>query len=127
MRTIVILFTLLLVGHVHADEVTWTWNAPTDRIDGTPLDFATEGAGYHVWFDGVQEMDSNGDPLLLSVGPNNLTKAFPAGEICAKLTAVDLEGRESGFSNEACATVVAPPGAPSNVTVTVVISMLLLD
>lgn len=120
-----VLLTMLLLGascnDARADNLQWSWTAPTTRTDGTPFDMATEGSGYQVWFNDVQEVDANGDPLLLSAGANQLTKIFPAGQICAEFATKDVDGRVGPKSAPVCKDVLAPPGEPSNVTVTIII------
>jgi len=98
-----------------ADTLTWSWTAPTARTDGTSFDMATEGKGYRVFFNGVA------DPTLLSEGSNGLEKTFPPGQVCAEFTTVDLQDRESVKSPASCKDVLAPPGAPSNVTVVITV------
>jgi hypothetical protein len=90
---------------------------------------ATEGAGFLVKFNGVQELDSNGNPLLLSPGSNGIYKTFPeSGEVCIELATVDVDGRVGPYNEAvndatqtACKMVLAPPGGVSNLTVTITI------
>lgn len=112
MRTLIALILLAISNMTYADnEVTWTWTAPTTNEDGTPL---TDLAGFYMYFNGVKY------PTMLEQGVNSFVKTFPAGEvICGEVTAVDFPGNESAKSNEACWD--APPGAPSSLTVTVII------
>jgi hypothetical protein len=133
-RSCIVLSLALIVlaffaGNVMADELNWTWTAPTTRADGTPFDMATEGAGFLVKFNGVQELDGNGNPLLLEPGSNGLYKTFPqSGEVCISLATQDVDGRVGAYSEAvndatqtACKTVLAPPGVINNLSVTIVI------
>lgn len=117
MKNILISSLLLLVfsSNTIADDLQWSWTAPVARTDGTSFDMATEGAGYRVWFNDVLES------IMLSAGSNALTKVFPAGQVCAKFATVDIDGREGPQSAPVCKDVFAPPGAPSNVTVTIIV------
>ena len=120
MKTLTAIFLLALVlasgsRTAAADTLDWTWTAPVERTDGTAFDMDTEGQGYRVFFNGVAET------TLLDPGSTVLIKVFPAGEVCAEFTTVDTEGRESIKSPPSCKTVKAPPGEPSNVTVTVTV------
>ena len=117
MRLLFVLIGILTVASntALADTLDWKWTAPVERTDGTAFDMTTEGQGYRVFFNGVAET------TLLDPGSTVLIKVFPAGEVCAEFTTVDTEGRESIKSPPSCKTVKAPPGEPSNVTVTVTV------
>ena len=111
-----ILAVMLLSSTVCADDtLNWSWTAPTQRADGTLFDMNTEGQGYRVIFNGVAE------PVLLQPGDNALTKTFQSGQVCAEFQTIDTQGRESIKSPPSCKDVLAPPGEPSNVTVTITI------
>ena len=110
-----LVINLLTINQAHADTLTWSWTAPTARSDGTAFDMATEGKGYRVWFNGVAEQS------LLSGGANGLEKTFQPGQVCAEFTTVDKQDRESIKSPPSCKDVMAPPGEPSNVTVTITV------
>jgi hypothetical protein len=117
-----LLFALLFaVSSLQAATFNVTWNAATERVDGTPFNMATDGLGYHVWFDGVQEINSDGDPVLLHVGANELSRVVPSGtELCIALSTVPKQGDESDPSPETCKTYFAKAGMPSNLTITIV-------
>ena len=118
-----ILAVMLLSSTVCADDtLNWSWTAPVERSDGTSFDMATEGRGYGVYFNDVLEMDPDSptEMLLLSPGDNSLVKTFPPGDICAELITVDTGNRESGKSERSCKVSLAPPGPPSNLTVTII-------
>jgi hypothetical protein len=113
----------------HADVLTWSWSAPTAREDGTAFDMATEGAGYQIKFNGVLELDPNGNPLLLGSGSNGVEKEFPAGDICIEVATQDSEGRLGRFTEAvnnstqtACKSVLTPPGEVTNLTVRITIT-----
>jgi len=110
-----LLILLLFALPVQADTLSWSWTAPTQRADGTLFDMSTEGQGYRVHFNGVAE------PVLLQPGDNALTKTFQSGQVCAEFQTIDTEGRESIKSPPSCKDVLAPPGEPSNVTVTITV------
>jgi len=106
---------LLMPMLAMADTLTWSWTAPTQRTDGTLFDMSTEGKGYRVYFNGVAEAQ------LLQPGDIDLVKTFPQGQVCAEFQTVDPEDRESVLSSPSCKAVLAPPGEPSNVTVTIIV------
>lgn len=114
----------------NADELSWTWTAPISRTDGTAFDMATEGQGYMVWFNDVLEVDTNGDPLMLSEGANGISKVFPSyGQICIDVATVDKDGRIGpkhsavhGITGGTCKEVLAPPGSVTNLTVNIIVS-----
>ena len=121
MNKLILSVMLLIPMSVQADDVLrWDFEDPVARTDGTPFDMITEGRGYWVYFNDVLEMDANGDMLLLSPGTNTLTKTFPPGDICAEFITVDTAGRESVKSERSCKESLAPPGPPSNLTVTII-------
>jgi hypothetical protein len=114
---------------VNADTLTWSWNAPTAREDSTPFDMTTEGAGYQIKFNGVLELDANGNPLLLSSGSNGIEKEFPAGDVCIEVATQDTIGRLGRFTDAvnnstqtACKRVLAPPGEITNLEVQITIT-----
>jgi hypothetical protein len=125
------LFILLMLFTlpVHADTLTWSWSAPTAREDTSPFDMATEGAGFQIKFNGVLELDSNGNPLMLSPGANGIAKSFPTGDVCIEVATQDIDGRLGRFTEAvnnstqtACKSVLAPPGEITNLEVQITIT-----
>jgi hypothetical protein len=83
--------------------VRLNWNAPTQRVDATPL---TNLAGYRVYY-GLAEGDypnkvEVNSPVLTSIELSSL----PSGTYWFVVTAYDADGLESGYS----AWVSAPVG-----------------
>jgi hypothetical protein len=79
-----------------AGSLSVSWSAPTENVDGTPLDDLN---GYRVYYGdfsgsyvGSQEV---ADSLATTT---NLTLA--AGQYYVAMTAIDIDGNESDFSNE---------------------------
>jgi len=116
----VALITALSLSPVLADDLTWTWNAPTERTDGTPLQ-SGEIAGYNVTLNGALQTNPDGSAKLLSSGANAMTLVAVSGPQCATFATVDTDGRISTWPEQVCKTVMAPPGPPSNLSVTIVI------
>jgi len=74
-----------------------TWEAPTMNEDGTPL---TDLAGYKVYY------GTSPEDYTESIDVGNVTVAtidsLSSGMWCFAVTAYDISGNESNYSNEAC-------------------------
>ena len=116
-----VLLTVLFSTPIMADVLTWAWEPPTAREDNTPL-APEEIAGYGFMLNGAVQVDAAGLPILLIGGENNLILEAPLGEQCAQFNTVDVDGRESVFTDprEACKIAKGLPGKPVNLTVTIV-------
>ena len=103
---------LLLPLSVQAYQYKLTWTSPTERADGTPLPIS-EISHYDLYADGA---------LLTAVpgGDTTIQSDMSPGEHCFAMKAVDTDGRESVFSNEACA-VLPSDAVPNSVTIDVTI------
>ncbi len=105
---------------------TWSWVAPVNCSDGTPVAPTTGTSNCTITkftlYTGLQ-----GQPLTAwgSVGPTVLslqTPNTPAGIWCGQVTASDANG-EGAPSTQACITLAPPavlPGSPTNPAVTLV-------
>jgi len=111
---IVLIFGIAATAVAVADDLTWSWNPPTERTDGTALP-ASDIEGYRMKLNSVEQ------PNLLTAGVNNITVTAPAGQMCASFATEDTGGRKSVWTTDVCKTVLAPPGEPTSVTVTIVI------
>ena len=114
-----ILFLLLLCGSFtsSAVEVSVTFDPPTAREDGTPVS-PEEIAGYNVFIN--EEIV----PSLNIIDPANMgnytlpgtTTYFVVdldfGRYTIKMTAIDVDGRASVYSEEMVYVVVAHPRPP---------------
>jgi len=109
-RLAVILF--LLPFTVQAYQYRLTWDSPTERVDGTPLPIS-EISHYDLYADGA---------LLTAVpgGESTFQSSMEPGEHCFAMRAVDTDGRESVFSNEAC-KVLPSDAVPNSVIIEVII------
>ena len=111
-------FMVLMIMSLAVSATTLSWEPPTTRVDGQPLDPATELDEYRLYCDGL---DAVAIPSATSNGEYEITKdqLFPGyGEYDCGLTAVDTEGLESAMSN----MVVIPwektaPSAPTNLLI----------
>lgn len=115
MKTLLALILFTWGNFAQADDLTWTWTAPTARTDGTPL-AASEIEGYRLRLNGAVRTS------LLSAGSTTLVEVVSAaGDVCAEFQTVDTDGRESTWTAPVCKTVMAAPNPPSSVTVTIII------
>jgi hypothetical protein len=73
-----------------------SWDAPTENVDGTPLD---DLAGFNLYWGAASR--TYGVPVALS-DPNATSHSIElsAGTYYFAMTALDLDGNESAFSNE---------------------------
>lgn len=88
---------------------TFKWSAPTERVDGTPLDL-TEIGGYRLYVDGTAVVDMPGS--LNPDGQYEFQRDFAHGKYVAEITCIDTGGRESGKSNSVPFEVISLPAAP---------------
>jgi len=129
-RSCIVLSLALIVfaffaGNAWSDNLSWTWTAPTTRVDGTAFDMATEGSGYYVWFNGVLMEDASGNPVLLTKDNNNITKVETGTTtVCIALATVDVDGRVGPDSVSkgaiSCKEAKAPPGHPTEINVKII-------
>jgi len=81
-----------------------SWNAPSEREDGTALSPA-EIAGYRVYYGTVEGVYPN----QLTVIDDKLAKgdidSIPSGKYFVVVTTIDTEGRESAFSEVVIVTL----------------------
>ena len=103
-RFILFLWLLIAAPITSADMVTITWDTPTARTDGTPLPLE-QIAHYRLYVDDVLL------PEAINAGLTTTALTLAAGTRCFKMTTVDLDGRESAFSNEVCKELKAPANA----------------
>ena len=110
MKVLVLIGLLLLPFSAWGPDVALQWDAPTTNADGTPL---TDLAGYRVYCSSIQGDYSGVTPIdvgnTTSITFNNLADGT---DYCV-VTAYDVSGNESGYSNEVVRTVAIPPSAPA--------------
>ena len=92
-----------------------TWTAPTTNTDGSPL---TDLGSYRVY----RGNSSGGAKTLLATVTAPVTAYQDSSTLeglnCYAITAVDLDGNESNYSNEACKFVdTIAPNAPTGLIV----------
>ena len=110
------LLVLALVAFpVAAADLAVTWEAPTMREDGTPLD-ASEIANY--------TLNCGGDPITIPAGVSEYrvpgSDIFPRyGPHDCYMTTVDINGLESKPSEPFTVDWVAPPNPPTNILIIV--------
>lgn len=82
-------------------SATLTWEAPYDRIDGTPLTTA-ELQKYTIYVNRRDSVETNSLITIIEVTDTNLITyetEVPKGVKYFYMTVTDTEGRESTFSN----------------------------
>lgn len=99
---------LLVSIPVGAGPISFSWTNPTQNVDGTTFDPATELAEIRIY--------CNGDttPTFVSLGAlESLADNVPPGTYTCYATAVNNDGAESGPSNSVTKVVErAPPNPP---------------
>lgn len=126
--SLVCLFTVILslvVPIIARGGVRFTWTAPTNNTDGTPL---TDLAGYKLYKSSTPEIgysqegpDIVGTPPPITVDWNPTTPTD--GTFYFVVTAFDVSGNESGRSNEVSVKYDnIAPGAPGNLTPTPIVA-----
>jgi hypothetical protein len=81
---------------------TLTWDAPTTRADGTPLNPATDLSMYKIYY-GTASHTYTQVVNVTNPGTTTITQTLnlPAGTYYFAVTVVDTLGQESNYSNEA--------------------------
>lgn len=79
------------------ESLTLTWDAPTTNVDGSEL---TDLAGYRVYYG----TSSNNYTESIDVGSANMAviSNLSSSALCFVVTAYDISGNESDYSNEVC-------------------------
>ena len=108
-----LLFLLLLSFSVFADTADITYVAPTEREDNTPL-LPSEIAGFNVY-------DSTGTLVkALPSDARGFTQTTTSVIQSLFITTLDIDGRESVYSQEATIpATIANPKPVTGITVTV--------
>jgi hypothetical protein len=72
------------------------WNAPTENIDGSTL---TDLAGYRIYYGSLSGSHTN---MVEVMDPTATTHTIDlrSGDHHVAMTALDLDGNESAYSNE---------------------------
>jgi hypothetical protein len=76
--------------------VQLNWVAPSENVDGSPL---TDLTGYRIYYG---QSSREYDTTILATEATATSQSFQArsGEYFVSMTAVDVDGNESGYSNE---------------------------
>ena len=85
-------------------DITLSWVAPAEREDGTPISMA-ELAGYRVYYgtsagNYTTQVDINNGSTM-----NVTLSGLATGTYYIVVTAIDVDGRESVYSQEAVQTI----------------------
>jgi hypothetical protein len=108
MRALLLLLALLLPSVALGASAILTWDAPTTNVDGTPL---TDLAGYKVYHGTAPR--AYGSPIDAKLVTTYTFIGLGEGTHYFAVTAYDLAGNESPFSNEVSKAIQIPPSAPS--------------
>jgi hypothetical protein len=82
-------------------DKTLRWQAPTENVDGSPL---TDLAGYRVHW-GTASRSYGSQVTLNDPTVTEWEADIPPGSYFFALTAFDVDGSESGYSNEVTKTI----------------------
>jgi len=82
-------------------SVTLSWQAPAENVDGTPL---TDLAGYEIYY-GEQSRNYDDSVYVASGSATSKTIKLVSGSYYFAMTAWDVDGNESSYSNEVIKTV----------------------
>jgi hypothetical protein len=82
-------------------SVTLSWQAPAENVDGTPL---TDLAGYEIYY-GQESRNYYDSVYVDGRSTTSKTLQLPPGSYYFAMTAWDVEGNESAYSNEVIKTV----------------------
>ena len=95
--------TLVAVASVlvTAGGITISWQAPTENVDGSPLD---DLATYRIYA-GTESQRYDQQFEVPDSGANSYFVPLTRGEYHIAMTAVDVDGNESGYSNEVIKSV----------------------
>jgi hypothetical protein len=77
-------------------EVSISWVKPNENVDGTPL---TDLARYRIYY-GTESRSYSGSVEVTNPGATSHSFTAGSGEYFVSMTAVDMDGNESAFSNE---------------------------
>ncbi len=83
-------------------DKTLRWQAPTQNVDGSPLD---DLAGFIVYW-GTESRQYSSSHRISSADATEWVAEVPAGSYYFALTAFDTEGNESAYSNEVEKTIL---------------------
>tara|TARA_R100000152_G_C6782307_1_gene219777 strand:- start:18649 stop:19053 length:405 start_codon:yes stop_codon:yes gene_type:complete len=100
-------FALEIPDRPDTDTATFTWEAPTTRVNGDPLP-ATEIQGYELYVSPV-----GGEVQVYEVQSSPFTPDLSPGEYEAAIRTVDTDGLYSQPSDTVTFRVGVPPEPPS--------------
>jgi chitinase len=109
----VLLLTLGLSALACGQSVMLAWDAPTSYTDGSPLPAPPE----HTIYIGVTSGTYTTD-LPVGQATSILISGLVAGQTYCFVATASLEGQESGYSNEVCASIAGGDTMPPSVAIT---------
>ncbi len=114
-KTITGLFIILLLittGVVFAGEAVLTWDPPTTNTDGSPL---TDLGGYRIYY-GVSSGNYTQSIDVGNVTTYQVTGLTDGVTYYFAVTAYDISGNESDYSNEVYKTITTPDTTPPQIS-----------
>ena len=115
-RFLYVCLLLVLSFSAMADSAAGTFTAPTERVDGSSLS-TEEISHYNVYVNGILDI------VTLPSYSTSFTIEVPVGDSSLNITTVDVDGRESDFSDTIAIRIKGRPKAPLvNTKVTITIS-----
>ncbi|MEQ8859922.1 MAG: hypothetical protein RIC56_14865 [Pseudomonadales bacterium] len=76
--------------------ISLSWEPPTENVDGSPLN---DLAGYRIYY-GTGSRDYSDQVAINSGGVTSQDVVLATGSYYFAMTAMDVDGNESGYSNE---------------------------
>jgi hypothetical protein len=77
-------------------QLSLSWVAPTENVDGTPL---TDLDGYRIYY-GTSSRNYGVPEDIGDIAATSISIEVPSGSYYVAMTAMDADGNESGYSNE---------------------------
>ena len=79
----------------NSPSLTVSWQAPQENVDGSPISGISE---YRIYYGETSGQYPNTEEVAGSATSHTID--LPVGEYFLVMTAIDIEGDESGYSNE---------------------------
>ena len=98
------IFCLVIANTAFAGNVTLAWNAPTERIDGTPVS-SSEIKGYNLHYGTASGNYTQTQPITGNTTTYTITNLTDGANYYFAVSAIDTADKESGYSTEACKVI----------------------
>jgi len=110
---VIVVCSFFFAGRALAKDISFSWDKPTEREDGTALS-PEEIQSYRLY----KFVDGEAVPLINVSGSDTsyVLNVDTAGSHCYAISTIDSDSREGRLSDQVCVGVVFDPKPPSNVT-----------